>query len=82
MIDILITNGVLITMDPARRIIEKGAIAIDKGCIVEVGQNDDLIPKQKARKLIDANRKVVMPGLIDGHGHAGHGLVKTLGGDR
>jgi len=23
-----------------------------------------------------------MPGLIDGHAHAGHGLVKTLGGGR
>ena len=32
----------------------------------------------ESRQVIDARRKVVMPGLIDGHGHAGHGLLKTL----
>jgi 5-methylthioadenosine/S-adenosylhomocysteine deaminase len=34
-----------------------------------------------ARELIYAHRKIVMPGPIDGHGHAGHELLKTLGAD-
>ena len=35
-----------------------------------------------APRVIDARGKAVLPGLIDGHAHAGHGLIKTLGGGR
>ena len=30
---------------------------------------------------INASRMVVLPGLVDCHAHAGHGLLKTLGAD-
>lgn len=82
MIDILILDGIIITMDSQRRIIEDGAIAIDGDRIVDVGISKELEAKHCAKKLIDASHKVVMPGLIDGHGHAGHGLVKTMGMDQ
>ena len=80
MIDILITNGILITMDPDRRVIENGALAIKDDRIVDLGSTREFVEKYRAEKVIDAQRMVVMPGLIDGHAHAGHGLVKTLGG--
>jgi 5-methylthioadenosine/S-adenosylhomocysteine deaminase len=35
--DILITNGIVVTMDPERRVIEDGAVAIEKDRIVAVG---------------------------------------------
>jgi 5-methylthioadenosine/S-adenosylhomocysteine deaminase len=75
----LIKNGTLVTMDPRRRVIEHGALAIAGGRIVDLGTAQDPIVRQKADHVIDASRMVVMPGLIDGHAHAGHGLVKTLG---
>ena len=79
--DILIAGGTVVTMDSARRVLEDGAVAIAGDRIVAVGQAADLRARFRAREVIDAGRKVVMPGLIDGHGHAGHGLVKTLGTD-
>lgn len=79
--DILITGGTVITMDPARRVLEDGAVAIVGDRIVAVGPAAELAAAYDPRETIDARRKVVMPGLIDGHGHAGHGLVKTLGMD-
>jgi 5-methylthioadenosine/S-adenosylhomocysteine deaminase len=82
MADILITNGTVITMDPERRVLENGAVAIEGSRIVAVGETDALRRSHPARRVIDATRKAVMPGLIDGHAHAGHGLVKTLGGGR
>jgi cytosine/adenosine deaminase-related metal-dependent hydrolase len=82
MADILITNGTVITMDPERRVLERGAVAIQGDRIVAVGDSDTLARSHPAPRVIDASRKVVMPGLIDGHAHAGHGLVKTLGGGR
>lgn len=80
-VDILIVNGTVITMDSTRRVLEDGAIAIRGDRIVAVGATADLGARYRANETIDATRKIVMPGLVDGHGHAGHGLVKTLGTD-
>lgn len=44
-------------------------IAIDKGRIYALGK--DLARKLKPRKLIDATGKIVSPGFIDPHTHAG-----------
>ncbi len=79
--DILITGGTVITMDSTRRVIDDGAVAIVKDRIVAVGTTADIRQRYDARETIDARRKVVMPGLIDGHGHAGHTMIKTLGTD-
>lgn len=77
--DLLIRGGTVITMDGERRVLENGALAIVGDRIVEVGRARDLDSKYMAKRVIDAKNKVAMPGLIDGHGHAGHTLVKTLG---
>lgn len=79
--DLLVTGGTVITMDSARRVLDDGAVAIVGDRIVAVGTTPALRERFAAREVIDAQRKVVMPGLIDGHGHAGHTLVKTLGTD-
>lgn len=79
--DILITGGTVITMDPDRRVLDEGAVAIAGDRIVGVGPASEIQAAFTAKRVIDAQRKVVMPGLIDGHGHAGHGLLKSLGTD-
>jgi cytosine/adenosine deaminase-related metal-dependent hydrolase len=79
--DILITNGTIITMDADRRVLESAAIAVVGDRIAAIGSNEDLAATYDADQVIDATDNVVMPGLIDGHGHAGHGLVKSLGTD-
>ena len=79
-VDLLIIHGTLITIDPERRVIEDGAVAVDADRIVAVGSSADLGARYTARKTINAYRKAVLPGLIDCHAHAGHGLLKTLGG--
>lgn len=80
-VDILITGGTVITMDSTRRVIEDGAVAIAADRIVAIGLTADLTAKYVAAETINADKKIVMPGLIDGHGHAGHGLVKSMGMD-
>jgi 5-methylthioadenosine/S-adenosylhomocysteine deaminase len=79
--DILITGATIISMDPGRRVLENAAIAIVADRIVAVGPTQELEARYAASEVIDGTNKVVMPGLIDGHGHAGHGLVKSLGTD-
>ena len=79
MADMIIAGGTVVTMDPARSVIEDGAVAVTAGRIVAVGTRADIEAAQNAPQVIDATGKLVMPGLIDVHAHAGHGLIKTMG---
>lgn len=78
MADVLILGGTVIPVDPQRRIIENGAIAIQNGKILAVGTREDVTAEHDADQQIDATGKVVIPGLIDAHAHAGHALIKTM----
>ncbi len=77
---ILIKSGILITMDSNRRVIDSGWVLIRDGLIEAVGATDAGLPDTHADEIIDARRMAVSPGLIDSHGHAGHAMVKSLGG--
>lgn len=79
-VDLLIQGGTVITVDPARRVIDNGAVAVHGDRIVAVGTTDELRARFTASKVIDAHRKAVLPGLIDSHAHAGHAMLKTIGG--
>ena len=81
MADMLITGATVITMDPERRVIEDGAIAIDGDRIAAVGSRAEIEAAHSAPSVIDARRMVCLPGLVDVHGHAGHALVKTMDHD-
>jgi cytosine/adenosine deaminase-related metal-dependent hydrolase len=77
-IDILIDNGTVVTMDPQRRVIENASVAVQAGKILDVGLADELRRKYQPTKTIDARRKVIMPGLVDLHAHAGTSLIKQV----
>ncbi len=79
MADLLISGAYLITMDPARRVIPDGAVAIAGGKILAIGPRAEVEARHTAAEVIDARGKVMLPGLIDVHAHAGHGLIKTMG---
>lgn len=79
MADILLSGGSIITVDPQRRTIEDGAVAITGDRIVAVGPRDEVMAAHTAPVVIDTRNHAILPGLIDAHAHAGHGLVKTLG---
>lgn len=81
MIDLLLVNGVVVTMGPDRAILEDGAVVIDGQRIVAVGPTDEIAAAYQARRTINCRGKAIIPGLIDAHGHGGHSLVKTLGSD-
>ena len=81
MTDLLLLHGTVITVDRDRRIIEDGAVAISGDRIVEVGPSADLEPRHVGKKIVDCHGKLVIPGLVDAHGHAGHSLIKTIAAD-
>jgi cytosine/adenosine deaminase-related metal-dependent hydrolase len=64
--DLLISNGVLITMDPERRLL-RGSVAVTGDRITAIVTPGEKSPA--ARRTIDASRHLVIPGLIDAHDH-------------
>lgn len=77
MLDIAIINGTVVTMDKERRILNGGAVGISNGEIVAVTSNQEELGE--ALETIDAKGHIVMPGIVDTHGHAGHSLTRGLG---
>lgn len=69
MVNLLVKNGVLVTMDARRRILEDHSIAIEDGKIVEIGKTGDLERSHKSAEVLDASGQIVMPGLVCSHSH-------------
>jgi 5-methylthioadenosine/S-adenosylhomocysteine deaminase len=80
-ISLLVTGGIVVTLDAGGRVIPDGAVAIDHDVIVEVGSADALSREYEAATRIDARGQIVMPGLINAHTHAPMVLFRGLADD-
>jgi cytosine/adenosine deaminase-related metal-dependent hydrolase len=78
---VLIEDGIVITMDPRRRIIQGGSVAVEDGRIVEVGESAPIRRRHKADLRISAKGMAVIPGLIDTHVHLAQGLLRGCADD-
>ena len=76
--DLLVTGGVIITVDDRRRVLDPGAVAITGERIVDVGTASDLTG-YRATRVIDASGKAVLPGFVDTHQHLFQYLLRGLG---
>lgn len=78
--DLIIRDGLVVTMDEARRVIEGGCVVSAGGRIVAVG--DGAVADQyTAATVIDAGGGIVMPGMINTHCHAGMTVFRGLADD-
>ena len=80
-VSLIITNGIVITVDGNRRILNPGAVAINGTDIVAVDTPAVIASRYRAAQTIDATGKVVMPGLINTHTHAAMVMFRGLGND-
>src|SRR3982751_6203379 len=80
-VSLVITNGVVVTMDGTSRVIPNGAVAVDGPAIVAVGSADTIAQQFRGADTIDAGGQVVMPGLINTHTHAPMVLYRGLADD-
>jgi hypothetical protein len=61
--DLVVTNAIVITMDPARRVIENGAVAMRGDSILAVDSSETISARYDAGKIIDARAALVLPAL-------------------
>jgi len=80
-VSLVVANGTVVTVDPARRVIARGSVAIDGRDIVAVGPAEAIAAAYRGRETIDAAGSVVMPGLINTHTHAPMVLFRGLADD-
>lgn len=66
-VDLIVHNASIYTMDGENHVYE--AMAIDKGIIVELGPERQILNKYRAIENIDAQGREVYPGFTDAHGH-------------
>jgi 5-methylthioadenosine/S-adenosylhomocysteine deaminase len=75
---LLIDGGLIITLDPERRMIQNGAILIEGDSILALGKSEQIKEKFKGGRLLDAHNKVILPGFVDTHIHLSEHIVRSL----
>ena len=78
-VDLLIRGGTVVTMDAGERVLSGGSIAI-RGDRIEAVL-DSTAPLPPARETIDATGHLVIPGLVNAHGHAAMTLLRGIADD-
>jgi 5-methylthioadenosine/S-adenosylhomocysteine deaminase len=77
----VVAGGTVVTVDGVGNIYSPGAVAIDGTTIVAVGPAADIAARFNAAEQIDAVGSIVIPGLINTHGHAPMVLYRGLADD-
>jgi 5-methylthioadenosine/S-adenosylhomocysteine deaminase len=80
-VSLVVTNGIVVTVDRDRRVIQRGGVAIDGRDIVAVDAADRIAAEYLGRDTIDAEGAVILPGLINTHTHAPMVLFRGLADD-
>jgi 5-methylthioadenosine/S-adenosylhomocysteine deaminase len=80
-VDILLTNAIVLTMDDEMNIFEPGAVAVQGNLIHAVGWEEDILKRYSSNYQVDCQKKVLMPGLINAHTHVPMTLLRGLADD-
>lgn len=80
-VDLIVSGGIVVTMDSARAIIHDGSVAVRGDSIVAVGPRADVEGRFKGAQIIDGRGRLVLPGFINGHTHVPMTLFRGLHDD-
>ncbi len=80
-VDILLTNGYVVTMDEGMRLYPQGAVAVQDNLVAAVGPVEELQAAYEADTTIDCRDCIISPGLINAHTHAPMTLLRGLADD-
>ena len=65
----IVRDGLVVTMDGQRKVIENGAVVIEGNRILDVGETASILKNHGADTTISAKGGIVIPGLICAHTH-------------
>jgi 5-methylthioadenosine/S-adenosylhomocysteine deaminase len=79
-VDLIIENGIILTVDADDTLHRRGFVAIRDGLIVGVGPSSER-GTFVADEVLNVDGDIVMPGLINGHTHASMTVFRSLADD-
>ncbi|MFO8091056.1 MAG: amidohydrolase [Desulfatiglandaceae bacterium] len=79
-VDMIVKNGIVLTMDDQNTVIDQGLVAVSDDSIHWVGKECSA-PAFSAATTIDAGGGIISPGLVNGHTHAAMSLFRGLADD-
>jgi 5-methylthioadenosine/S-adenosylhomocysteine deaminase len=80
-IDLLINSRWIIPVVPENRVFENCALAIDQQKIVGIYPQAEAQIKFDAASVVDLDDHILMPGLVNAHGHAAMSLLRGYADD-
>ena len=78
--ELMVYGGTIVTMGPMG-VIRDGALVVEGKRIVDIGKTSDLKGRYPRYERINAEGKVVIPGLINTHHHAAMSLLRGYADD-
>lgn len=79
--DLIINARWIAPVCPATPTLERGAIAIQDGRIIDIGTQTELRERWQARDTIERPQSVLIPGLINAHTHAAMSVMRGIADD-
>ena len=80
-LSLIIKNAYVLTVDEEFSQYFPGAVAIHHDSIIAVGDEKEILNNYSADEIVDANEKILMPGLINAHTHVPMTLLRGLADD-
>jgi 5-methylthioadenosine/S-adenosylhomocysteine deaminase len=80
-VDLIVSDGMVVSMDAKRAIYQDGSVAVAGDAIVAVGPREEIEAKYESAVKIDAKGRLVLPGFINGHTHVPMTLFRGLHDD-
>ena len=80
--DLLISAPYMLPVAPENVVLENHALAIVEGAIVDIAPQSELLMRYAAQETIDLRHHILLPGLVNAHGHAAMSLLRGAGEDQ
>ncbi|MGQ9567279.1 MAG: amidohydrolase family protein [Anaerolineae bacterium] len=78
---LVLRGGVVVTMDPQRRVLWEGAVAVAGDRIAAVGPSGEVLAAHPRAEVVDCRGMAILPGLVNAHTHAPMSLMRGLADD-
>lgn len=79
--DIVLVNGLVVTMNALGEILAQGALVLKDGAIAAIGPTDAILAEWEAPEVVDCQGAAILPGLINAHTHVPMSLLRGLADD-
>ena len=79
--DLIIEDGTLLTMVEGEKPLQHATLLIQGGRIADILSSGEERPSFKGAQVLDARDSIIMPGLVNAHGHTAMTLFRGLADD-